>query len=192
VRWPVFIIAMFLVLVFDAALAPALAIDSQGMNIRPGASAALAVFVALSAPRLTAMWACLILGLMLDFANLISLGGTNEVCIPGPYALGYVFSGYFICQLRSSVFRRRALTIGVLSVGFAFAAAVVVVSCSVIRGWLPGPTLYWTAGTARGELLRQFFCALYSGLLAWPLGWLLIRTSALWGFQSGARMRGWR
>jgi cell shape-determining protein MreD len=193
----VYIIAVFVALVFDTALSEALSIDSGGWDIRPTAMPAVAVFVALSAPRLTALWACMVLGLLVDLNNSISLeGGTDNIHLVGPFALGYVFSGYFICQLRASVFRRRALTIAVLTVAFAFMAAVVAVSCGVIRSWLPlgmvGARVLWPSMPAGGEMLRQFFSALYSGLLAWPLGWLLGRSASLWGFQSPARTRSWR
>lgn len=196
-RWPVYIIAVFVALVFDTALSEALSIDSQGWNIRPSALPAVAVFVALSAPRLTTLWACLLLGLLVDLNHPVSFeGGTDSVHLVGPFALGYVFSGYFICQLRASVFRRRILTIAVLTVAFAFMAAVVAVSCGVIRSWLPlglvGSRVLWPSIPAGSELVRQFFCALYSGLLAWPLGWLLGRSASLWGFHSGARTRSWR
>jgi cell shape-determining protein MreD len=198
-RWTVFLIMAFLALAVDHSFTRVLTVSSETMEIRPSITPALAVFVALAAPRMAALWACLLLGLLVDlpFQNTSTVSGAGALVVVGPYALGYVFGGYFICQLRASVFRRRALTIGVLAACLAMAAATVAISCGVIRSWHPaswyaGAPLTWPRGSAGGELLRQLLCSLASGLVAIPVGWMLIRTVPLWGFQHLTRGRGWR
>ncbi len=64
-RWAVFGLFAFLTLAVDTSLADVVAIG----GLRPSSCALLAVFIALSAPRLPALWACFILGLLLDFFN---------------------------------------------------------------------------------------------------------------------------
>ncbi len=52
------------------------------------------------------------------------------------------------------------------------------------RGWYPGGSLYWTDYATGVEVLRAVLVAIYSGLFAVPIGWLLIRSMPAWGFQT--------
>ncbi|MHC4219084.1 MAG: rod shape-determining protein MreD [Planctomycetota bacterium] len=145
-RWVVFIVFALLGLVFDTGLNEVLRIEKLG-NIRPGLCGVVAVFVALSAPRTTALWACLVLGLLLDLSHPLTVAENRVVYLIGPYALGFALGGWLVIAGRAMVFRRRPLTIGVMTV-------------------------------------LCLLAVLYSGFIAIPVGWLLVQTIGLWGFQT--------
>ena len=181
-RWAVFGIFAYLTLVLDTSLLELLA--GRELQIKPSACGLLAAFICLSAPRMAAMWACLTLGLLLDLSDPLSLGEADKLHLIGPRTLGYVCGGYLVLQLRTIVFRQRALTIGTMTFICLLAVHLVAVAVYVIRSWYPGGDLSWAQTTTLGELLRRFLMALYSGLLAIPFGWLLVRSMPLWGFQT--------
>jgi cell shape-determining protein MreD len=77
VRWIVFAVAALVGLVFDTGLSEVLRIEKLG-HVRPSLCVVVAVFVALSAPRTAALWACLVLGLLLDLAHTWSAAGSSS------------------------------------------------------------------------------------------------------------------
>jgi rod shape-determining protein MreD len=179
-RWPVFAIFAFFTVVAQLSLANVFALSSLG-HIVPDLVACLAVFVGLFAPRMTVLWVCWVLGLAMDLAP--AAGGGAPIL--GPHALGYVFAGYVVLQLRTMVFRRRPLTMGFLTFVCVLAAGVVVVSVLTVRSWYPAdPAL---PNGPLEEMARRLGIALYSALIAIPLGWLLCSTIPLWGFHTYKR-----
>ena len=152
----------------------------------------VAVFIALSAPRAAALWACVSLGLLLDLAYPVTAGDNRVLHLIGPYALGYLAGGWVIVQWRTMVFRRRALTVGVMSVVFVLIAQIIVVCLYAVRSrdWYPGEVIHWSETSGWVELGRRTVAALYTGIFAIPAGWLLIKAMPLWGFEGkGLGMR---
>lgn len=182
-RWPVFAFFAFVCVVAQLSLRNVLTLESLGF-VTPDIVACLAVFVALFAHRTSALWACWGLGLAMDLAPQLTRDGGHVI---GPNALGYVFGGYMVLQLRTMVFRRRAVTLGFLTFVFVLAASVVAVALLTVRGWYAADNPM-TSG-ALEEFMRRSGIALYSGIIAIPLGWLLGGTIRLWGFQSGMSRR---
>lgn len=189
-RWGVFIIFALIGIAIDGGLLDVLRIESL-WDVRPSFCAVLAVFVALSAPRLAALWGCFVLGLLLDLSTPYTADGNRIVWLVGPYALGLLAGGWLVVRGRTMVFRRRALTIGVMTVGCLLVAQAVIVVLLVLRsrGWYPGGPVHWTDFSLGIEVLRRILVALYSGLFGVPAGWLLIRTLPLWGFQTSGHRR---
>lgn len=184
-RWSVFAIAAFIVIVLQLSVREALTLHSIG-SISPDLVACVATFIALFASRSSALWACWMLGLIMDLAP---SAGAVEWHLIGPNALGYTFGGYLVLQLRTMVFRRRAITTGFLTFAFLLGIAVVATFLLTIRSWyLPDTPLYHSP---LGEFWQRFKIALYSGVVAIPFGWLLQLTIAMWGFTGGASRRGW-
>jgi rod shape-determining protein MreD len=183
VRWIVFAVAALIGVVFDTGLSEILRIEKLG-HVRPSLCAVVAVFVALSAPRTAALWACLILGLLLDLAHPLTVPVNRVVYLVGPHALGYLVGGWLVVSGRAMVFRRRPLTIGVMTVLCLLAAQLVAVGFYVLRSrpWYPGEPIFWTETSAWAELGVRMLAVVYSGLLAIPVGWLLVQTIGLWGF----------
>jgi len=169
----------------DGGLLDVLRIESL-WDVRPSFCAVLAVFIALSAPRLTALWGCFALGLLLDLSTPYTADGNRMVWLVGPYALGLLAGGWLVVRGRTIVFRRRALTIGVMTLGCLLVAQVIIVVLLMLRsrGWYPGGPVHWTDLSLGIEVLRRILIALYSGLFGVPAGWLLVRTLPLWGMQT--------
>jgi hypothetical protein len=186
-RWTVFVIAALLAVAADTSLLRILAIG----DVHPQLTPVVAVFVALSAPRLIVMWAGLALGALVDLTTPLAdaVGGVHHLL--GPHALGYLFAVNVVLPLRTMVIRRNPLTMGVLAATFAFSCALVVVAVMVIRSWYGEPLTVFDGGAAPRELFRSALQALYTGGLAVPAGWLLNRTSALWGFQQVTQRLRW-
>lgn len=185
-KWSIFIIAAFLALAIDRSFMGALELG----GVQPWTTAAVAVYVALLAPKMTALWACWLLGLMVDLGSPMADGSVHLV---GPHALGYAFGGYLVLLLRSMVFRRRVLTIALMSTLHLLAAALIVVIILVARSWFEATAGAWPIDSAMRELWRRMLTALYSGVIALPVGWALIRTFPLWGFTGlGHRTAAWR
>jgi rod shape-determining protein MreD len=185
VRWIVFAVAALVGLVFDTGLSEVLRIEKLG-HVRPSLCVVVAVFVALSAPRTAALWACLVLGLLLDLAQPLTVAENRVVYLIGPHALGYLVGGWLVVSGRAMVFRRRPLTIGVMTVLCLLAVQLVAVSLYALRAqpWYPGQPLFWTDTTTIAELGVRLLAVIYSGLLAIPVGWLLVQTIGLWGFPA--------
>jgi cell shape-determining protein MreD len=186
-RWSVFAIFTFVAIVLELSLRNVFRLEKLG-GISPSFIACLAVYVSLFAHRLSVMWGCWLLGLLMDLAP----AANNAPPIIGPNALGYVFGGLLILQLRTMVFRRRSITLGALTLTFLLAASIAAVAILVMRGWFYPHSPLMHSG-ALSELLRRFGITLYSGIVGIPLGWLLLTTLPVWGFQSNipGRTRGW-
>jgi rod shape-determining protein MreD len=183
-RWVPFAIAAVLAAVLDTSnLMDLFTLRGLG-SLTPSLTAIVAVFVALFAPKTIALWAAWCLGLLADLCP------PNETVVIGPYTLGYVFGAYAVVQVRTLVFRRRVLTVAVLTVVCLVAVGVVSVGLGTLRSWYPGAPAPWADFRPLPELGRSLGIAVYSGLFALPVGWLLMRTQPLWGFQhAGDRRR---
>ena len=191
-RWMVFIVLALIAVVLEVSLVNAMALHSLG-GVRPSVTIVLATFVALNAPRQAALWACWLLGLVVDLCSPLPAGGASVEYLVGPHAVGYAFAGYLILQLRPMVFRRRVLTIAALSAVSFLAASLVVVFVYSVRQWYPAEALHWTDFRPLGELGRRLGIAVYSALIALPVGFLLVALVPWWGFHAaGPRVSGWR
>ena len=125
-------------------------------------------------------------GMAIDLTSQHSVGGNRVVYLVGPHTLGFLAAGWMVVRGRTMVFRRRPLTIGVMTLGCVLIAQVIILVVLVVRSaeWYPGGVIHWTDTTLGIEVLRRTLIAVYSGLFAIPAGWLLVRTIPLWGFQA--------
>jgi cell shape-determining protein MreD len=190
-RWQVFIIFAFFAVVLDSSFMSVLQMNLPVVDtIAPSIVAMLAVFVCLFASRLSALASCLLLGVLVDLSLPAMTGGDGrDVYLLGPHALGMTFAGYLILQMRTMVFRQRALTVGVLTGVFVLTAGVVMLAIYVIRGWYGDGVVYLSQPSAFREFIKFGAVAIYSGVLAVPLGWMLLQTTPLWGFQMSHQRR---
>ncbi len=183
------IIATIVALAFDSSINGVFTLRSVG-SITPLAMPCLVVFIALFAPEIIALLVALLLGALVDlspgYGELV--GGAHLI---GPHALGYFVTTILVLKIRNVVFRRRVFTIAVLT-----AAAVIVTGATealvlLVRGILP-----WTPAIEGGgfsDLIKLFGTAIYTGLLAVPLGWCLLATIGMWKFHSPTGRRAtWR
>ena len=182
-RWPVFAVFAFTALALEVSLRNTLRLDSL-WGISPSFVACVAVLVAVFANRLSALWACWMLGVLMDLVQ----PGHDGVRVIGPAAIGFVFAGYMVTLLRTMVFRRKAITMGAMTFVFLLASGIVSVCVVTIRSWYPdegGGS--WSPMRA---LASHALEALYGGVVAIPVGWLLLLTLPIWGFPATTPRRG--
>ncbi len=183
------IIATILALAFDSSFAGILTLRSVG-SITPLSMPCLVVFIALFAPETMALLIALMLGVLVDLSpgHGELAGGAHLI---GPHALGYFLSALFVLKIRNIVFRRRVFTIAALTVGVVLTTGATEALVFLVRGILP-----WTpsvSGGDFGDLVKLLGTAIYSGILAVPLGWCFLSTIGLWKFHSPTGRRStWR
>jgi len=185
-RAATFIVFAFMTIVLETSVRRMFEFESFG-NISPSFIACLVVFISLFAGRRAALWGAWALGLLVDLTSGFVQTGLNElVYVPGPYALGYPFATLVILQIRPLVFRRRLITIAVFTAVAVLAASLVALSFYVLRNFYPeaDAVRYPVEDGAMRELSRRLGVAIYSALLALPVGWLLRATTPLWGFTA--------
>lgn len=181
----VFVVALALCLGLDTAFLDLIAVG----GVHPSATATLMVFVALFAPRSTALWAALAAGLVMDLLSPVAVADGRPLHLPGPFALGFVFGTQLVLLLRSMVFRRNPVAVGLLTLPYLLAVSLAYVALWSIRGFLPGSGVPWAGESATAELLRWLWRGLYSAGFGIPFGWLLLTTWPIWRFDTSSLRR---
>ena len=162
-----YFILAYITLGLQAGIARAIQWNTAGPNF-----VLLAViFIALNAPRDTALLACFGLGAMQDLTS----GGTM-----GLYALCYGIVALFIVAIQQAVYRRHPVTHLMLAMIAGFMVALIL----AFHGWLrpPGPDR-----APDGPILPLFYTAIYSAILAPFVLAILQRMNRAFGFQRGRR-----
>jgi cell shape-determining protein MreD len=185
----VVIIATVMALAFDASFAGIFTLRSTG-SITPQAIPCLVVFIALFAPETAALFVALALGILVDLSPGHGELGAGAHLI-GPNALGFVVTTLLILRVRNIVFRRRILTIVFFTAGAVIVTAAVHAFVLITRGLMP-----WNpaaVGGGFGAFAKLFGTAIYTGILAVPLGWCFLSTIGMWKFHSPTGRRAtWR
>lgn len=177
---------IYLAASLDAGLSHALRLpDATG--VAPSFMLILAVFIALSAPGMTVAWTCLLIGLIVDLISpLPAPDRVSDIVIVGPAAVGFFLGGYITTQLRGVVFRDSPLTLAVMVIVAGIFVNLAMVALLRMRGLplpLDQPLPNWRA---TDELVRAFFQLLYSAVVAVPVGFVLFRIEAVFGFLKPA------
>jgi cell shape-determining protein MreD len=181
VNWIAFAAAAWLCFGLELGLKSALSLGPTGAGqVAPSFVVPLAVFIALSAPGLHTLWACLLLGLVMD------LTWIREQMVVGPWALGFLLAGFLTLNVRGLMIGRNPVTMTVMSIAFAAVAALVVVAITTIRSWL-----YSAPASAPGaDLAVRLASALYTGAAGLLMFFLLAAAAGVFRFQP-ATHRGW-
>ena len=183
------IIAAILALAFDSSFGGILTLRSMG-SVTPLAMPCLVVFIALFAPETIALLVTLLLGALVDLSPGYGelAGGAHLI---GPHALGFLITAILVLKVRNVVFRRRVFTIAFLTAAAVITTGAVEALVFVVRGFMP-----WTEpmrGGGFSDFVKLLGTAIYSGLLAVPLGWCLLATIGTWKFHSPTGRRAtWR
>jgi rod shape-determining protein MreD len=186
VRWPVFAVFAFVCFVLEVSVRNMLRLEAL-FGVSPSFVACLATFVALFGQRLSALWACWILGMMMDLMPR-SDGATMYPI--GPHALAYIAGGYLIVLLRTMVFRRRLLSFGAMTFIFLMSASIVTVAVLLVRHWYAPVDSIAHEYHGLSDLAGRALISLYSGVIGFfPVGSILIASMPLWGFQSSMPRR---
>jgi rod shape-determining protein MreD len=179
-RWATFIGAALVAIVADASLMGALEVG----GIAPRLTVVLVTFVALNADALTASWAAVLCGALIDLSDPSMTGPRSPHFLLGPHALGLLFGVQGLVALRGSVVRRNPLALGAMTALLAVADGLVWVAIWTVRSWYPDSPPPWGESSSLGQVGRQVLQALSTGIVAIPVGWLLARTMPAWGFPS--------
>ncbi|MEM9253416.1 MAG: rod shape-determining protein MreD [Planctomycetota bacterium] len=183
-NWAVFAVALWVALALERGLAPLLAIPDATTGVSPSFVLVLVVWIALQAPSLTALWAAIAAGLVLDALGTHYDGRGGLL---GPHALGYALGAYAVLQMRGMVFRQSGLTLGVMTFVAGVFAHLAIVALMALRGFPLGiadPVPGWDTSA---ELVGRFMQLLYTALAAAILAIPLRPTVSWWGFPSAKR-----
>lgn len=169
-RWIFFVIVTYLLLSIQSGLSGLMV---MGDNVLPNLLLVLGVFVAMYAPQTTTLWAMLVLGVLTDLMYPIQgAGPVGDFVLVGPNAVGFMLGGWTALQLRG-IFRRSIPGIVATVLIVCFFAQLAVVAAMTVRG-LPLPLAQPIAGwSAADELVRRFWCLLYTTVVSIPLVYLL-------------------
>jgi len=181
--------------VFLIALAICVSLDSSFLGlvsmggVHPSATATLMVFVALFAPRSIALWAAFGTGLLVDLLSPGADSAGRPLHLPGPHALGYVFGTQLVLLLRSMVFRRNPIALGILTLPYLVAVGLPFMALWSVRGLLHDAPVPWQGEPATRELMRWLGRGIYSAAFGIPFGWLLLTTWPIWRFDTSSIRR---
>jgi rod shape-determining protein MreD len=179
-RWFVYAIFAFLALVLDIGLRRLLKLEVVS-EPSPSFVLIVAVFVAMWAPPRAAMWSGLIIGLLVDLSSLSPTEADGYALI-GPAALGFMLGSYAVVQLRGLMYRDSPLALAALVFLGGVFVHLMIVAVLTVRG-LPMfgyPVSGWSAAT---QLYERFWVLLYTAIVAVPVGYVLLRTQPIWGFE---------
>lgn len=180
-NWIVFAIFAWIGMAFETGFRDALALGNS--SVSPSLVMILAAFVALWAPMRHALAAALVIGLLLDFNELVRTPAGEPIVVVGRHAIGCLLASYTVITLRGMMFRRNAITIVVLS-GVTMALTQVVAIAMLKFRSLYDVVIFDDAASQLGSQLGS---AVYTAALAFLVGPALNRIKWLFGFSGGAR-----
>ncbi len=143
------------------------------------------IFLASLAPASAAIWAGLILGLLIDLTHPYPGVDGTVITIAGPHALGFALGALLIIQVRTQVYKKHPLTIAFLTL-IAGATTYSLATFLLFCRWLLGSWVQWYAPFAfspTDELVQRFWIILLSAIIAIPLSWMLAKMSPIFVFQ---------
>lgn len=156
---------------------------ARGGDTHPHLMLIVLVYLALQAAPMTVAWAALILGILADIAM------SKVTGMIGPWTLGYLAAAYALLQLRNLLFRDSVFTIAIMTFVAGIFIHLVATLLYAMRG-VPYFANQPIAGFEPANVLFQgFFDMIYSGVLAFPLGYALIKSHKIWSFHGAGRNR---
>lgn len=185
-RWIPFLLLAWIFVGLEIGLRAAMPFGEQG--IAPSFVLILAVYAAMGAPKPHALWAAVLLGACVDLSSrrvLVSPAGASDLIVLGPNVLGYVLLAQFTLTMRGVVFRKNPISLAFLALLGGSVCTVLVVALLSIRS-LYDP-MDFRPGTA---LWHGLLSSVYTGLVALPLGTVLLMLNPILGFYSGPTRRG--
>jgi len=175
-NWLLFAILAYLGYALQLVLAPLWPMSGH----EPLVLLILLVFIGLQAPAMAVAWSAVLLGLCVD----IQLQ-QHEPGLIGPWALGFLAAGYALVQLRNLLFRDSMFTIGIMTLIAGIFALLVATTLHALRdniGILGNEPV--EGFKAANQLYRGFFTLLNTAVFAIPLGYVLLKSRAIWSFSA--------
>lgn len=176
-NWLVFAIVAYVLLVLQVGLRTLLGLPGPE-GVAPSFTLILLVYVGLMAPPRTAMWAALVLGVLVDAVQ----GPMHGVQVLGPTALGYVAGAVVILQLRGIVFRESVLTMAVTTFFVGIFVQLTMIAMYTFRGLGFIPAEAVPGWSVADELVAGFQMLLYTSAWAFVVGFVLLRLEPLFSF----------
>jgi rod shape-determining protein MreD len=176
-NWLLAGIVAWVMLGLEKGLRGALELGSSG--IAPSFIFVFATFAALMAPSGTALWTCLVLGLLVDLTHTVDLAAGGSAVIVGPYALGYVLACQLVLTMRGVMMWRNPLALGFLALLASIVCHLVVVAVFAVRELI----LNEVAWGAAGQLGTRLGSSLYTGALAVVLALVLFPMAGALGLS---------
>ena len=184
-NWVVFLLVAWVTMGLELGLRPSIQLGDSGMA--PSFALILVAYIALAAPRQTALWAAMFIGVLLDLTSeRLASSNLGTLTIVGPAALGCMLGASAVANVRAMVYRRNPLTMLVLATMMSVIAQIVIVACLAARSWWD-PAL---AFHARPELAARIGSAAYTGVAALVVGPVLNFLTPLFGFPGMHHPRG--
>lgn len=180
-NWIVFTIFAWIGMAFETGFRDALQLGNT--PISPSLIMILLAFIALWAPIRHALPAALVVGLLLDFNELVRTPDGEYIVVLGRHALGCLLACYTVVMMRGMMFRRNVITIVVLAAVMAALTQVVAIALLRFRS-IYDIIVVTDAGRQLGWQLAS---AVYTGVLAIVVGPALNRMKWLFGFTGGSR-----
>jgi len=164
-NWMVSSIALWIVMGLELGLRNGLALGSTGAA--PSFALIYLVYLGLSAPKRTALWGGLVIGLVLDLSRALpSADGLRVVTVIGPLTVGGALAAYTTVQIRGVLNQRNPLTGPLVVVVAVFLAHLVAIAMLELRSWYdPAVSI-----PALADLGRAALTAVYSAAVALALG----------------------
>ncbi len=173
-------ILAFVMLVLERGLHPLLAL---GDSVSPSFLLILLVYVGMFAPPLTAAFAAVVLGALVDVTNpLAMLPPVGLKPIIGPHALGFLVGAYALIQLRGMIFRGSPVTMAIVVFLVGTFVSLTTVFLLGMRGFIAEPIIGFSPVE---DLVHRFLVLLYTAAMALPVGWLLSKATPLLAFSYG-------
>lgn len=182
-NWIVVVIAGWIALGMEVGLRDALQLGDKG--IAPSFVLIYIAFIAAWARRPHALWTALILGIITDLLTNVPVTTGETITIVGVSGLSYTLAAYTAYILRAWMFRRNALAVAFMSAASALVAAALAVTLLKIRSAYDPIQV----GGATAELGQRAASALYTGVAALVVVWVLNLLRPLFKFPQNARGR---
>lgn len=181
-NWVVFAFLAWLFVGLETGFKDAIAINFASGPIAPSFLLCLTAYIALGAPPAVARWAAIVLGLLADLSfDLPIRDAYAQAFLIGPFALGHLLAAQLVLTLRGMMIRRNPLTLGFASLCGALACQILVVSIFSLRRGVYGDDLALAPWFM--ELLLRSGSALYTGLLAVFLSFVLLPLAPMMGLN---------
>lgn len=187
-NWLPLSILAYLLLAAEPAARGLLRLGSADPGVWPMLAFVLVVHVALVASGQAALWTALIVGAAFDLL-FVRVGPATTFALVGPGAVGFVAAAYFVTTLRGMVARNSLFALAAVCVPAAAIAGLVAVVLLEVRSWFDPDMGPFPAGA---ELWARLGCALYTGVAAFAVGWVIRLLSPLLGLGEGHGRRSGR
>lgn len=179
-RWIVAVPMLVAALIADISFMPVFEVA----GISPRLILIIVAFVAMHADAAAVNWFALLAGFLMDLSEPSLSGPRAPLYLIGPSSLGMLFGAQFLLAIRGFLIRRNPFAVAVMSAVVTLASGLFWTAWWALRSWYPDSPPPWGDGSALNEFGRQFLQSLSTGVIALPIGWLLVRVAGQWGFPS--------